>query len=150
MPDLDAAAFDEQDQSEVFDEDNTNDMDRGPGEEAEQFEDLVELFDVTSAVGDDDDDDGLIAEDLDDDQIIALADDGDIDDDASALSGLDDSEDPDGRVRPASDEVELEYVRDLDEIAVARSAAQDLEAASLSDEEQDDFEAAEEGGDARA
>lgn len=148
MADLDADAFDEQDQSEVFDEDNTNDMDRGPGEEAEQFEDLVQLLDATSAVGDDDDD-GLIAEDLDDDQIIALADDDDIDDDDLALRGIDESDEADGVTRRASEEVELEYAGDLNEIAGARSAAQELESDTVSDDDLKDLDYADEDGHAR-
>lgn len=152
MPDLDAAGFDEQDQSETFDEDNTNDMDRGPGEEAEQFEDLVDVFDATSAIGDDDDEDGLIAEDLDDDEIIALADAEDIDDDDRALRGVDETDDLDGIAVRASEEVELEYAGDLNEQAGARSAAQDLESDYLSDEDLDDIADADadEGGNARA
>ena len=65
---------DEQDQSEVFDEDNQN-LD-GDGRvrtgEMRTFEELPQVIDLTSAEGDDDDDDALIGEDLDDDEIIAL------------------------------------------------------------------------------
>ena len=65
---------DDQDQSEVFDEDNQN-LD-GDGRvrtgEMRTFEELPNVIDLTTAEGDDDDDDALIGEDLDDDEIIAL------------------------------------------------------------------------------
>jgi hypothetical protein len=65
---------DDQDQSEVFDEDNQN-LD-GDGRvrtgEMRTFEELPNVIDLTTAVGDSDDDDALIGEDLDDDEIIAL------------------------------------------------------------------------------
>ena len=80
MADPDTGA-DEQDQAEVFDEDNTNPSERGPGEDAEQFEDLVDVFDVTARAGDADEDEPEIGEDLDDDEIVASARDNDDDDD---------------------------------------------------------------------
>jgi hypothetical protein len=65
---------DDQDQSEVFDEDNQN-LD-GDGRvrtgEMRTFEELPNVIDLTSAEGDNDDDDALIGEELDDDEIIAL------------------------------------------------------------------------------
>jgi len=157
MADLDGA--DAQDHSEVFDEDNTNPMERGPGEEAEQFEDLLDLLDVTSAVGDSDDDEAVIAEELDDEAIVASAEterdddeatradqelDGDEDSSGAALLGEDDS----GR-----EEVELEFLGDLNDRADARSAAQDLESeaySELDDEEDFDPETGREQGDAPA
>ena len=65
--------WDEQDQSEVFDEDNQS-IDEGGAPDAEMrtFEELPEVLDMTSAVGDADDDAALIAEELDDDEIIEL------------------------------------------------------------------------------
>jgi hypothetical protein len=132
MPDLEEA-FDEQDQSEVFDEDNTNDMDRGPGEEAEQFEDLVDVMDVTTAVGDDDDDDGLIGEEMEDEDIVSVASD---EDDDEGLRGFDAEQDAaEGDAADDPDEVELVYMGDLDERGGAASAGQALESDSLSDED---------------
>lgn len=65
--------WDGQDQSEIFDEDNQNLDDGGaPNNEMRTFEELPDVIDVTSAVGDDDDEAALIAEDLDDDDIIRL------------------------------------------------------------------------------
>jgi hypothetical protein len=65
---------DDQDQSETFDEDNQNlDGDgRVRNGEMRTFEELPRVIDLTSAEGDDDDDDALIGEELDDDEIIAL------------------------------------------------------------------------------
>ena len=150
----DPDAFDEQDQSEIFDEDNTNPQERGPGEEAEQFEDLVDVFDVTSAVGDDDDDDAMIGDEMDDEDIVSSAidndeDDDDLDDDDLArrhedrfneeddIAGENDGEDLDDLeiAARALDEVDLEYVGDLNDLAGAASAAQGLEAENLSDQD---------------
>jgi hypothetical protein len=149
MADLDA--FDEQDQSETFDEDNTNPQERGPGEEAEQFEDLVDVFDVTSAVGDSDDDDAQIGEEMEDADIVSSAvdnddDDDDLDEDDLARrepelrdgeGDLSEETGPDALeiAAHAADEVELEYVGDLNDLAGAASAAQGLESENLSDED---------------
>ena len=66
-PDFDES-LDEQDQSEVFDEDNQSD----DGGEMRTLEELPDVFDVTRAAGDEDDDEALIGEELDDDEIIDL------------------------------------------------------------------------------
>ncbi len=149
MP-TDMDAGDAQDQSEVFDEDNTNiDEMRDGGPDAEQFEDLVDVFDATTAVGDSDDDASLIGEELDDDEIIELEresdqDDADLEDDdlmarddvefdeEEDLEGLgdvgsEDLDDVDGVAHVGSDEVELSYAGDLNDLAGAESGAQDLE-----------------------
>ena len=71
--------WDGQDQSEVFDEDNQDLDDPGaPGNEMRTFEELPDVFDATSAVGDADDDAALIAEELDDDDIIRLESDAEL------------------------------------------------------------------------
>ena len=57
------------DLAETFDEDNQNVAGEG---DMKTFEQLPRVLDVTTAEGDADDDDALIAEDLDDDEIIAL------------------------------------------------------------------------------
>ncbi len=155
--------YDPQDQSEVFDEDNTNiDEMRDGGPDLEQFEELPDVFDVTSAVGDDDDDAALIGDDLDDEEIVALESDSDQDDadleddDLSArddvefdeeedLEGLgdlgaEDLDGVDGVARLGSDEVELTYAGDLNDLANAESAAQDLEASSLSTEDLEELD----------
>ncbi len=68
---------DEQDGAEALDEDVV-----GKDGEFRTFEELPDVLDVTQAEGDADDDDALIAEELDDDEIIELEqdEDGDPDD----------------------------------------------------------------------
>jgi hypothetical protein len=156
VPDLDSET-DAQDLAEVFDEDNTNlDEPRSWREEdAEQLEALPDVYDVISAVGDRDDDEARIAEEMDDDEIIAAEEDqdgADLEDDDLARrdaemfaqeSDLDDIADPngfdpddlDGVAELSADEVELEYVGDLTDLAHARSAAQPMESRRLSDED---------------
>ena len=128
-PDLDAGGFDEQDQAEVFDEDNTNlDELRSFGrEDAETLEELPDVFDVTSAQGDEDDDDALIGDDLTDQEIV------DLETDAEDDSDYEDPDLQDGLAVASPDEVELEYVGDLTDLAHARSAAQPFESRLLSD-----------------
>jgi hypothetical protein len=149
MADLNTAR-DEQDQSEVFDEDNTNANFDGAGEDAETFEDLVDVYDATAATGDADADEPEIGDNLDDDQIVAYG--RDDDDAGDDLEGGDDprrdeidfeleadptdsvaQDDVDGVGARQPDEVELEYVGDLSDLAGAASAAQTLESAALSD-----------------
>lgn len=80
--------WDGQDQSEVFDEDNQNLDDAGAPGEMRTFEELPDVIDVTAAEGDADDDAALIAEELDDDEIIQLESDAELadfeDDDLAA------------------------------------------------------------------
>jgi hypothetical protein len=81
----DTEGWDAQDQAEILDEDNQSlDADGVVDDELKTFEDLPDVLDVTTAVGDEDDDAGLIGDDLTDDEIIALEedqDDVDIEDD---------------------------------------------------------------------
>jgi hypothetical protein len=148
---------DAQDLAEVFDEDNTNTESQrlGGADDGEQVEDLVDVFDVTKAVGDADDDEALIGEDLDDDQIIDLAQDEDDDeddedetdedtlrgpdplddDDADLIANEDDDDIVDGVDRPPSEDVELTFVGDMNDVAGAHSAAQRYESKTLSDED---------------
>ncbi len=154
---VDASDMDEQDVAEVFDEDNTNieSMRQGGAEDAEQFEDLVDVYDVTTRVGDRDDDESVIGEDLDDDEIVAAAgdeddDDEDLEDDDLALrdpdaydaeedlddvadAGDEDLDDADGVAALQGDEVSLEYAGDLNDLEGASSSLADLESDSLSD-----------------
>jgi hypothetical protein len=150
---------DDQDLAEVFDEDNTNTESQrlGGAEDGEQAEDLVDLFDVTKAVGDADDEDALIGEDLDDDEIIDLARENDDDeddeaqtdedtlrgpepddeDDADLIASLsvDDDDLIDGVDKPPRSDVSLTFVGDLNDVAGAHSAAQRYESKTLSDED---------------
>lgn len=80
MTDIDTGreeGWDEQDGAEALDEDVV-----GKDGELRTFEELPDVLDVTQAEGDADDDDALIAEELDDDEIIELEqdEDGDPDD----------------------------------------------------------------------
>lgn len=66
--------MEEQDQAEILDEDNVIGAgDDIPPAEMRTFENIPDVRDETSAVGDADDDAALIAEDLDDDEVVALA-----------------------------------------------------------------------------
>src|SRR3954453_19927398 len=83
----DLPELDDQDQSEVFDEDNTNiDEMRTGGPDRETLEELPDVYDATSAVGDDDDDAALIGDEMAGAEIIASEldsgqDDADLEDD---------------------------------------------------------------------
>jgi hypothetical protein len=176
--DLDAD-FDDQDQSEVFDEDNNElEEQRYSGRENEQtLEDLPDVLDVTQAVGDDDDEEAGIGEEMDDDEIVARARDNDEDDDdledddlarrdeeafepegdLTSLADADaaDLDDVDRVDALEPDEVPLEYVGDLNDLEGAASAAQGLEAERLSDADlreldyKDEFTVDEDGPPAR-
>ena len=143
-PEMNDAGFEEQDQSEVFDEDNQALDGAGAGSaDFKTLEEIPNVLDVTAAVGDADDDAGLIAEDLDDDDIVALeteADLADMEDDElaarmpealrqaidprDAIDGVDRSDDP--------DEVELVYSNNLDNVSAADASL--LEADTLGDD----------------
>jgi hypothetical protein len=117
--------WDEQDQSEVFDEDNQS-LDEGGSPDAEMrtFEELPEVLDMTSAVGDADDDAALIGEELDDDEIIEL----------ESESALADFEDDDlaARMPEALDDDSID-VLDAEEVYLAEEAGLDIR------DEADDF-----------
>ena len=154
---VDTPDHDDQDVAEVFDEDNTNIEGRRQGaEDAEQFEDIPDVYDVTSRVGDRDDDEAEIGEDMDDEDIVAGArdrndDDDDLeDDDLKARHGEElKAEDPsdendlgpddpdllDGIDKEDPDEVELSYQGDLMDVAGASSSAADMESEELSDDD---------------
>ena len=156
--------IDAQDVAEVFDEDNTNiESERQNGaEDNEQLEDLVDVFDVTTRVGDRSDEEGAIGEDMDDDEIIAAAQDEDVDDqdledddlvgrqaepydtedelDGLANADSDDLDDVDGIDAIDPDEVELEYDGDLANVENATSSAADMESDTLSDDDLRDLD----------
>jgi hypothetical protein len=156
--------IDAQDVAEVFDEDNTNiESERQNGaEDKEQLEDLVDVFDVTTRVGDRSDEEGAIGEDMDDDEIIAAARDEDVDDqdledddivgrqaeeydtedelDGLANADVDDLDDVDGIDALDPDEVELEYDGDLANMENATSSAADMESDTLSDDDLRDLD----------
>jgi len=117
--------WDEQDGAETFDEDNQNLDGAGqlPGE-MRTFEELPDVFDVTSASGDADDDEALIAEELDDDEIIAL----EADYDAADIEN-----DPlQNRMAEAFDDDSLSML-DAEEVEFAEEAGLDLRSADDTD-----------------
>jgi len=124
--------YDDQDQSEMFDEDRINPDEGTSGPDMLTFEELPDVFDVTSKVGDadvDEDETALDADELGEDDLEALSDaDGEDNtladaleddpeenelldaDDLQAIDGLDDLEEG---------EAEIEYVEDTDAVAGA-------------------------------
>jgi hypothetical protein len=158
-PDIEA-----QDVAEVFDEDNTN-LDRtriGVGkDDAEQFEDLPDVYDSTQAVGDDDEDDETIAEDFedDDDLVDASTDEAEADDEDDDLRTRDgqkrhsedrlddeadadslDSDDKDGVDAADPKDVDLAFVGDMTNVAGAQYSAADLESDTLSDDDLEELD----------
>lgn len=121
--------FDAQDQAEVFDEETRFDDDErlDHDDEPRTFEEMPDVYDATSALGDGRevramDEDEFNEDDLDDED---LEEDEDLDDmirddleDASEDedAGSDDLDERDGVTRLAGDESELEYVADVDKV----------------------------------
>jgi hypothetical protein len=156
---VDTPDYDEQDVAEVFDEDNTNEESQryGGREDAEQFEDIPDVYDVTSRVGDRDDDEAEIGEELDDDEIVQSATDNDDDDDDLEDDDLiarhgegygaedpadendlgpDDPDLVDDIDAKEPDEVELTYAGDLNDVEGAEGSAADMESeGELSDDD---------------
>ena len=130
MPDID--------QSEAFDEDNSDVSETGGvTNEYKTFEEMPDVLDVTSADGDDDE------EDFDEDDLNlddALGADG-VEPEADALYGADGSrlnEMDLGADEPGEGEVELVYSGLMEDARGAQASAAHWEAKSLSD---DDIEA---------
>ena len=131
----------EQDQAEAFDEDNMSlDEQGGPNAEYRTFEETPDVEDLTQAAGDADDDDALIAEDLDDEEIIELeadADDGEFDD-----AALEDDQklavrSTMGLSRGSDDEVDLAAAGDLSDAGGARASR--YESSRLDDDDLEDL-----------
>ncbi len=158
---VDVPEYDDQDGAEVFDEDNTNIEGRrqGGAEDAEQFEDIPDVYDVTSKVGDEDDDEGEIGEDMDDEEIVAASADGDEDDEedddlkarfpergSSEDPGDENDLDPDDPDltddidKKDPHEVELTYAGDLMDVAGAGSSAANMESDTLDDDDLRDLD----------
>lgn len=146
----DTYGYDEQDQSEIFDEDMTDDVDSGPRQhEMKTFEEMPDVVDVTSASGDgflddvemdaaDFDEEALDDEDLEEDLYETAPELTDGDDlDATDDVDLDDA---DGVTARTSDEVELVYAGDLYDAAGAKSSAARFESrGELDQDEVDDL-----------
>ncbi len=142
----DAIELDEQDQAEAFDESNLDD-------EAEfvTLEEMPDVYDATSALGDARDVEALDAADLDPDTL----DDEDLEDDEDLSDELDDDledraedddiddedlDDEDAVDALARDEAEVESVADLDAVTDPDDEdAEDYESEDVSDEDLDDL-----------
>jgi hypothetical protein len=137
--------YDDQDQSEVFDEDNTEGQ-PADGREVEfkTFEELPDVFDVTSRVGDARDIEELDAADFDEDAI----DDEDLEEEDEVVDDdvydetdeedVMDLDEADGVTAQASDEVEIVYQADVTDRRGAQSSAAHFE--SRGELETDDLE----------
>lgn len=131
---------DAQDIAEVFDEDNLDGDARrfARADEELNFDDMPDVYDATRAKGDEDDEEGLIGEDLDDADLVELVsserDESDEEDeeDFHSAAGVSD-EDEDEEAEP--EEVGLTYAGDLNTAPGAHSAAQRYESRTLSDDD---------------
>lgn len=144
MAEMDDYQPDEQDQSEVFDEDNLDAADDGSASnEFKTLEDIPEVFDVTSAVGDAGED-----EDQDDEEFDQMnlagerAADG-AEPEADERYGIDrskvssfDTESDGGR---ANDEVELVYTGLMRNVKGAQASAAHWESRRLADDDIEDL-----------
>ena len=135
MPDRDEYAFDEQDQSETFDETHLDD--EGDGDLL--LDEADPVLDVTQAEGDADDE-TYDEDDLELEDVQAL--DG-VEDEADPLDDVDEDETysiegEEGEVR-ANDEVELVYTGLMRYIKGAQASAAHWEAKRLADDDIDDL-----------
>lgn len=130
LPDYDA-----QDQAEVFDEDIMGDEGLGPSADMRAFEEMPDVYDVTTRIGDTDVDGGAAAQDADEIEDDEL-DDIDLDDD----DGEDDDElDDDLEDEPEDNEVFDDDDEDLDDVdGVDEPEDDEVEIVSLSDVEDAD------------
>lgn len=143
MPGLDGRQDldgDEQDQSETFDEENFDAADPGfDVADMKTFEEIPEVLDVTAREGDADDNAALIAEELDDDDIIELELEAEEVDDA-ALEGQADIDDADQGVLDLEGEVELLDAGDLSDASVrALKENRYFESSRLDDDDIEDL-----------
>lgn len=142
MAEMDDYQPDEQDQSEAFDEDNLDATEGGAvSDELRTLEDIPEVFDVTSAVGDageDEEDEEFGQADLGDE----LGADG-VEPEADDRYGMDrptvsalDTESDGGR---ANDEVELVYTGLMRNVKGAQASAAHWESRRLADDDIEDL-----------
>jgi hypothetical protein len=151
MTPTDSYDIDPQDQAEVYDEDN---YDGDNGSDMMTLEEMPDVFDVTRAVGDSDDDDARIGEELDDDDIVELQADealADLEDDELAARDAEvygeqdeqtdefETEDDYGEAdanTAAADEAEIEFTGDVDGVTDPDDDdAEAYEAGQVSDED---------------
>lgn len=146
MPEFDNPA-DDQDQSETFDEDNSDVSESGGvTNEYKTFEEMPDVLDVTSAEGDADEDEfDEDDQDLDDELSLEGVEpeaDGQFGADAARVSDQDLGAD-----RASEDEVELVYSGLMEEVQGAQSSAAHWEAKRLSDDDIEELGYAPEGDD---
>lgn len=126
--------FDDQDQSEVFDEDNTEvDPNATRGAEFKTFEEMPDVYDATQAVGDardaaeldeaDFDEDAVDDEDLEEEDEVV---DDDVYDETDE-EDIVDRDDVDGVDEPDPDDVELEFTPDVEGRHGAQASAAHFE-----------------------
>jgi hypothetical protein len=141
----DAIEPDEQDQAEVFDESMLDD-----NAEFVTFEEMPDVFDATSALGDardvraidaaDLDPEGLDDEDLEDDEDLDEDLDDDLEDEREDGDDDEDVDDEDAIDQPDQDEAEVETVADIDEVTrLEEEEADEYESEDLSDEDLEDL-----------
>jgi hypothetical protein len=137
----DAFDWDGQDQSEVFDEDNQETDEAGSSKaDMKTLEEIPDVLDTTSAVGDEDDDEARIAEDMTAAEILEFEADADAtdleDDDLAARmpEALHVGMGAPSRSATAEDETPLVYAGVLDE-AMEDGATPSLEADRLTDKD---------------
>ena len=131
--------YDDQDQSEMFDEDRINPEDSGSGPDMLTFEELPDVYDATTALGDAEDNVARDADELDDDELEAIGADDDavydadgeddtLDDDLedqpneNVLFDTEDLDDVDDVDELEPDEAAIEYVADTDAATDARGS----------------------------
>ena len=151
----DSYEADAQDHAEVYDEDNySNDGAGDSSADMMTLEEMPDVFDVTRAVGDSDDDDAMIGEELDDDDIVELQSDealADLEDDELSARGAEvydaedeqrdefEAEDDYGEATAnaaAQDEAEIEFTGDVDGVTDPDDEdAEAYEAGEVSDED---------------
>jgi hypothetical protein len=133
--------FEGQDQAEVLDEDNTvGSGDDIPPAEMRTFEEMTPVRDETAAVGDSDDDEAQFAEDLTNDEIVAL---GRAEQDGLARDGdrpVFDAARDGGGPGTGEDEVPLVDAGDMDQAPdTARADPAALESERLNDADLQDL-----------
>jgi hypothetical protein len=149
MADADLPDFDEQDQAEVFDEDNTTTLEgAGSGSDMLTFEELPEVYDVTSALGDRDVDDVHRAQDadeLDDEELEGIGDDLEYDDEAEddLPDQLEDVAEDDEIIDDEDDLDDVDGVDDLEDDEVDQELGGDLNDEG-DDDEVSDYESEDE------
>ena len=128
MAEFDLPETDDQDQSEMFDEDIMGDEGVGPSAEMRVFEELPDVYDVTSRQGDADVDDSLAAEDADEIEDEELDDIDLDDDDGEDDDSLDDEPEDNEVFTDEEDDADLDEVDGVDDLE-----ADDVETVSVGD-----------------